>query len=629
MHDLAFALTALTSHSGPAPVEVEASRPKRSNSRLAWGVAAALAVAFLLASAVASVLYLQRPSLDSAPVHFSIAPPEGWTLSATGIPFAVSPDGRRIVVAAVHRDGRQLLLLRSLDTLIAAPLNGTDGAVLPFWSPDSRFVGFFAAGKLKRVDIRGGPPAIVCDSVAGAGASWNQNDVILFSAGTGPGTVVQAVPAAGGVPRPASTLKPGEMFHSGPWFLPDGRHFIYAAAQEGGGSVNYVAALDSDDSPIELPTDAPKVVYVNGHLVFTRERALIAQSFDVERLQPVGEPFRVVDEVQFSGGIGVPLITGTRRGGIAYGLPVEGNEARAVWFDRDGKELAALADTAGAVDVRVAPNGEAIAITRASPDGADDIWLLDAARGAPIRVTASADDERSPVWAPDSKSLAYLVARNGRPRSVLQSVDGSGGPVRQLLDAQIESAPMSWSRDGRFLLYATIVTQPGAPRGPADLWVLPMNGDQKSMPFLTTRFLETAGMFSPDGRWVAYQGNDSGTMEVYVAPFPGPGPRTRISRDGGNGPRWSPDGRKLYYVGGAASGPLTIIETAVDGSGGRFVVGASRELPIRMPRTAIPPYRRYDVAPDGRLIALTVPLSQTREGQRDVIGVILDWAPAQ
>jgi dipeptidyl aminopeptidase/acylaminoacyl peptidase len=418
------------------------------------------------------------------------------------------------------------------------------------------------------------------------------------------------------------------MFHSGPWFLPDGRHFIHGAAKEGGGYVNYVAALDSDDPPLALQTDSPKVVYVNGHLVFTRERALMAQAFDAERLQPGGEPFRVVDEVQFSAGVVVPLITGTRSGGVAYGLPVEGNDARAVWFDRDGKELATLADTAGAVDVRVAPNGEALAITRASPDGGDDIWLVDAARGAPIRVTASADDERAPVWAPDSKSLAYLVSRNGQPRAVVQRVDGSGGAARHLL-VEIPSAPMSWSGDGRFLLYTTVAAQPGGPRDPADLWVLPMNGEQKPLPFLTTRFIESGGAFSPDGRWVAYQANDSGTMEVYVAPFPGPGPRSRISRDGGNGPRWSPDGRKLYYVGGAASGPLAIIETAVDGAGGRFTVGASRELPIRLPRTAIPPYRRYDVAPDGRLIALTVPLSQTRAGQQDVIGVILDWAPAQ
>ena len=494
----------------------------RSRKRVAWTLAATLGIVSLAALVWGALAYF-RPALQAAEaIRFVISPPDTWNFQSqvdpTGVspvPMAVSPDGRRMAFVAVGAGNNALLWVRSLDTLTAQMLAGTEGASSPFWSPDSRFLGFFAGSKLKKIDVAGGPPITLCDAPSSRGGSWSRDGIIVFNPGNN--VALQKVSAAGGTPTAATVLTSGESAHRRPVFLPDGRHFLYSASPASGQAVGlsiYVASLDSADRTLLLTADANNVLYSHGHLLFLRETTLMAQPFDVQRLELAGDAFPIAEQIQLSGTTPPNgFFSASENGVLAYQTGTIGAGSQLVWFDRSGKRLGVLGEPAGFSDIELSPDGKQVSISLPDQSGrARDIWLYDVARGLKNRFTFDPANELATIWSPDGKKVVFNSSRTGGPDLYQKAADGSG-TEEVLLKDNFPKIPASWSADGRFILYASL-------RAPTstDLFVLPLSGDRNPIPFMNTPFREVAGVFSPDGRWVATSRTNPAGMRCMSLP---------------------------------------------------------------------------------------------------------------
>jgi eukaryotic-like serine/threonine-protein kinase len=576
--------------------------------RRGWIAAALLGVAFLMASGLAAFFYFRPAPSDQEAIRFRIALPTGGSLplsypSPGAPPLAVSPDGRRIAFVALTQN-TQRLWIRSLESVEAQELPGTDGASGPFWSPDSRELGFFADGRLKKIDVTGGRPVTLCDAPAPHGGSWSQEGFIIFGS---TGKALHRVAAAGGVPTAVTILAPGELTHSKPSFLPDGRHFFYRAfGTTSSGEPIYISSTESTDRAIVIERpDASNVMYAAGYLLFLRGTTLMAQPFDTERLVLTGEPVPVAEQVMTFAAAPIGLFSASETGVLAY---VSGTRAgnQLTWFDRSGKALGTLVDSIRFESVELAPDGKRVAIAVRDPAPFTlDIWMVDVARSLQTRFTFDPANEPSAIWSPGADQLAFGSNRSPQPALYFKPSAGPGSE-RLILASPKRLTPTSWSLDGRFLLYTT-------EEGPAaaDIWVLPLSGEPKPQPYLETNFREEQGRFSPDGRWVASVSNESGRSEVYVTAFPQPGEKSRLSSAGGRLPRWRRDGKEIFYV--AANNVVMAAE--VNGQGAAFEVGAARPL-FEIPSS---PGYGYDVAEDGQRFLVNVPADRTSRAPLDVI----------
>jgi serine/threonine protein kinase len=582
----------------------------KSSARWAWGVAA-LACAGLLA---VSTAVLSRNSAR-APEHVyraSILPPSkaspNWNRTGS---FALSPDGRRIVLAAGGR-----LWVRTLDQDWTQPLAGTEGGEAPFWSPDSRKLGFFAQGKLKKIDLSGGPPITLADAQGVAGGSWNRDDVILFASNRSP---LKRVSASGGSSAAVTTLDmaSGETRHEWPSFLPDGVHFLYLSVGTTSGSPSdprgiCLGSLTSREPNMILEGGA-NAQYAQGHLLFVRQGALMARQFDIKRFELAGEPVTLAAQIhtdsvvrgQQAGDFSV-----SQAGVLAYQAGSESG-SRLVWFDRGGRQLGVLGDEAEYGPPALSPDGRRSAVTVADRvNGTRDIWIFDLARGLRTRLTSGARDVRGGLaWSPDGSRIAFRSAHEGG-FDVYQTTSIGTGELRPLWKDSLSKYPTSWSLDGRFILYFTGMT---TPRTLSDLWILPLLGDRKPFPFLQSTFNEMSGEFSSDGRWVVYQSNESGPFEVYVAPFPGPGGKVQVSTAGGVDPRWTKDGREILYE----ASDRKLMAAAVDGRASRFEVGAVR--PVFEMHTQV---RGWDATADGQRFLVNTVAEETDRS----ITLVVNWA---
>ncbi len=572
--------------SGAAAVSSSSSLARiRRREIAAWLLGATLAVA--------AVALLLRPTPATTAdrdrtVRFTIAPPENvnfsWSIGSS--PFAISPDGRHLVFSGIGADKRRGLWLRSLDSLVSRALPGTEGAFGPFWSPDGLAVGFFTPDRLKRVSISGGDVATICDARYGGGATWNRDGVILFAPAID--TALFRVLATGGTPTPVTVLDPAheEGAHFHPLFLPDGQHFLFAIAG-GDNAGQYVASLDSPErkrlsfEPSMLGFSAPDFLF------FLRDRTLTAQRFDLTRLDLTGEPIRVaegVDRLGYSATFAV-----SENGTLVYWT---GDRiiTQPTWFRRDGTVAGTLGPPAAYMNVALSIDGRQAAVDRF--DLTPGIWLLDPARGTSTRATTGAIYESTPVWSPDASHFVFAAARDAPPNLFLKRI-GAPGEDERLFRTTLQSFPQSWSRDGRYISFATV-----DPKTTADVWVIPMTGDRKPAPFLQTRFYESHARISPDGRWMAYSSNETGRQDVYVTTFPSPGRKWPVSTTGGAFPVWRQDGRELFYR--AADGAITAVPV---GPGTDFAPG--RPVPLFKPRANLGGLGLgtfYDVAPDGRFL---------------------------
>ena len=627
--DLAFALEALSSPADRAEVSgaIATVPVRRSRERLAWTLVAVFAVVLVAVLALGALRYLQRAPTDTRVYRSSILPPANTGISDTAVVarrLALSPDGRRLAFTAAGSDGRVLLWVRPLDGLVAEPLAGTEGAFGPFWSPDSRFLGFFAAdGKLKKIDAAGGPPETLCDfSAQPAGATWNRDDVILFATMVGSESgSIRRVSASGGASSIVATPDPesGETEYWFPFFLPDGQHFLYLAL---GAPLRplgiYVASLNSKERKL-LVRGGSNVQYAQGYLIFPRETTLMAQAFDVGGLELRGDAVPIVEPVLISGTLGVGGGTGafsvSDTGVLAYQAGSGEPRGQLTWFDRTGKQIGVLGDQGAYTDVAMSPDGTRVAVSLFDPTSRSrDIWVYDVVRGGRTRFTFDPADDLTSWWSADGGQVIFNSSRKGRLDLYHKSSSGAGADDVFVEEGNFDKYPYGWTPDGRFFLYASGLSTPGTGN---DLWVLPTFGDRKPFVFLKTPFNEGFARFSPDGRWVAYVSNESRRNEVYVTPFPTPSGKWQISTTGGGLPRWRRDGKEIFYV--ASNNELMTVE--VNGQGAGLEVGAARPLFQTRPGGA---RYIYDVSADGQRFLVNTAVEE-QQTPSPPITVVVNW----
>lgn len=573
-----------------------------------WAVAGVLGLTALVVTA----LHSGGSTSYQRAITLSLNPPENNSFSD----LAISPDGSRVAFTATDPVKTQLWV-RSLEAAAPQPLSGTEGAVHPFWSPDGRWIGFFADGRLKKIEASGGPAHALANAPYQRGGSWSKHGIIVFAPNfSGP---LQQVSDSGGEPTPVTAIDPSRpaSSHRQPWFLPDGRRFLFQehwTEPERRGV--YAGSLDTRDSTRVL-NHAGWAEYATSpdggsYLIFLRGGDLVAQPFDTDKLQVTGEPVSLANAAASNS---ISRFSTSHGGNLIY-AGASATTATPVWFDRRGTRLnvATPTDLRRSITLDLASDGR-LALGVIDPQTQNsDIWILDAVNGIHSRFTSARGIDSLPVWSENGSEIYFYSNRGGVP-DLYRKPTGEGDE-ELLLKTTLIKRPTSSSKDGRSLLF-----QEYNPKTHWDLWLLPLEGRREPVPILRTEFDEEYGRFSPDGRWIAYQSNESQQHEVYVRAFdrnrPAAGNRWRISTKGGVEPRWRGDNRELFYL--SADRKLMSVEVKISASGA-FEYSQPREL---FSTRALGIYSRFAVTPDGeRFVVLT----RTEEDMPRPATVVVNWA---
>jgi eukaryotic-like serine/threonine-protein kinase len=579
----------------PAPVVAQRKTRERATWALIGLAAGALAVGAL------STLFLRRAT-PAQPVRFDIGIPRKAEL--TGI--SVSPDGRRLALVLEDSPREGILWVRPVDSVALRPLEGTKNVRNSFWSPDGRSIGFFADGKLKRVDADGGSVQTICDGNGTGGGAWAPDGTILFSPEFG--DVLYRVPASGGSPVAVTKLDATrqEVFHGWPHFLPDGKRFLYVARTVSPEkTVIRAGSLDSPDSPVIVRSDSGAVFVPPGVLLFGRERALLAQRFDSRALRVEGDAAAIEPRVRIDAADNQGLLSASSDGSVVAFGSGEPPREELTWVDRTGKKIASLGPPADYDDFALSPDGANVLATIRDPQqGTSDVWSVDVARGTRTRLTFDPRDDFGARWSPDGERIVFTSDREGF-YNLYSVAGGGGGTTETVLKSELDKWSEDWSADGKYILYAVF-----DPRTKFDIFALPTAPGAKPIEVARTPFNEGGIRFSPNGRWLAYASDESGKPEVYVQSFPPSGFKRQISTAGGQFPRWSRNGRELFYI--SSDGRLNAIAVAE--------AGAKLET---SPPTALFEIRG-DVAlsPDGGRFLTAVAVE---DGSARPVTVVLNW----
>ncbi|MGI8991387.1 MAG: protein kinase domain-containing protein [Bryobacteraceae bacterium] len=584
---------------------------RRPANRWAWPILFA-ASGFLLA-ALLGVGYFSRSQEPPELARLSVLPPKDFT--SVSWP-QISPDGRVLAYGAV-REGKSQIWLRPLDSLNPRTLAGVERANpnTIFWSPDSRSIGFIETdGTLARMDVPAGAVREICNTGSNSlmRATWSKDGVIVF-ARLDDGRLYK-VAATGGTPAPVTTVDHSRhKVHANPYFLPDGKRFLYGALSViPGKNELLLGSIDGNaaatgNAPRGIPFPPGRPVYVPGPvpaLVFIRDNILMAQRFDPDRMRLEGDPVELAASAHWS-------VSASSNGILAY-IPVANRLARFRWINREGKLIGTIGETyKNPSSASLSPDGTklALALFPAERAAVYEIWILDLARNALTRLTFEGGS--SPIWSPDSTRIFFLRTHNGVNRLLVRAADGSGGEDI-LYETRSPVSPSHWSRDGKWLLFS----QQGAPGSSGnDLWVIPLSGDRKPYPILKTRFDESEGRFSPDGRWISFTSDQTGKAEVYVEAFPiADGRKWQVSVNGGRAARWGADARELFYRSGAV-----FYAVSVNGAGASLLTGSPKTL-FEAPAGNIANY--YPSADGQRLL-----LDEEEEDMQPV-ELVLNWETA-
>ena len=592
----------------PVPPKALPSRPRVLPWILAVTFAALAAVAFW-------VPWRSRVAVEKA-VHFQVTIPSGvqFVVGAGG-GSAISPDGRTIAYVGVST-GAPVLWLRPLDSIAPHPLPGSEGAQYPFWSPDSRSIAFFASGKLKRIDLEGGAPAILADAGSPRGGTWSENGTIVFS-GRSAGDGLKRVPATGGASVPFITLDAagGETSQRWPVFLPGGRRFLYFSLNRDPLRTGiFVSSLDHPSQRVWLVESPGGAAYIPprgsfaGYLVWSRQLSLVARPFDPLTAQFTGDLVRV------PGGESASFISGNYYTGLSVAnngdlmFASGSDQYRLTWFNREGNRIGTLAQPDRWASLRMAPDATRVAATVSDASGQRDVAVIDFARGLQARVT-SGGTALNAIWSPDSRRLVYYSINSNQIYE--RSATGSG-QAEKILEASSTVYADDLSPDGRVLLYEE------TSNGHLNLWLLPRTGGEaaKPSPYLATTSNQTNAQFSSDGKWISYTSDESGQEQVYVQSFPASEQKWQVSDTGGNFARWRPDAKELFYR--APDGKLMAAPVRAAGRGLEF--GKSVAL-FRISEPVGPHTFPYDSARDGRILALT----SGTEDNSSALNVLLNW----
>ncbi|MFN0159243.1 MAG: protein kinase domain-containing protein [Bacteroidota bacterium] len=542
-----------------AVVANEEQLPRPSVSRLPWIVSGVL---FLIASAAIGYMLFPKPVVPPPPLPVTrayILPPSRVNFNVSnGGHLAVSPDGKKIAFVGSDTTGSNQLWVRSVESLTPVPLAGTLGATHPFWSTDGKSLAFFAGGKLKKIDAAGGPVVTICDAADGRGGTWNNAGMIIFT----PNSLdaLYKVSAAGGVSVAVTKLDTVSKIQSHRWphFLPDGKHFIYTtqAAATGAesdmvriarlpagpmsGEPDGQASLDSTVDSLLMRGNS-NVEYASGYLLFHRQAMLMAQPFDTATFRFTGDAVPIAEQLQYNDGRSRAMFSVSNNGVLIYQSGEE-QQTKFAFFDRAGNRLSLL-DTKWPREGRLSHDGKKIAYRFFDlQNRQNDIWLYEINGGRSSRFTFDPANEAGPFWSPYDDSVVFSSNRNGKVDLYIKSANGTG--TEQLLVKSDDGKFVTdWSLDGKYLTYSALSNQ----KTKWDLWLLPLSGDRTPVPFLQTEFAEGGGTFSPDGKWIAYQSDESGKGEVYVRALDGTAGKWGISINGGNAPRWSRDGKTIFF----------------------------------------------------------------------------------
>jgi serine/threonine protein kinase len=602
--DLGFAFETLSMPSGsrldtaalPASTETIGQSPLLRRERLAWLAAAVLLIVSL---GFAAEYFTRRPTLNTQVFKTSILPPEKSSFGS----FAVSPDGQRLAFTAAM-GGNTHLWVRSLDRLTAQVLPDTEGATYAFWSPDSRSIGFFTGGNIKKVGISGGPAQTLCSERQIFGATWNRDGIIIFAARGG----LWQVPATGGAPRLLAKPDPSrqEVSYLYPFFLPDGHHFLYlitSTRKENRGI--HLGSLDGKTRQPLLGDDS-QAVYMRstdgtgGYLLFARDGLLLAQPFDTDTRQLTGEPFTVAELGGGAQKVSRPDFSLSDNGVLVFDSSGNIQSGQLIWVDRTGKQIGTLNVIGSASRPALSPDEKRFVIDRIDPHtGNTDLWLYDATGENATRFTFDSANDSFPIWSPDGSRIVWASTRAGT-FNLYQKASSGAGQDELLLTSDDDAIPNDWSPDGHFIVYSG-----PDPETRFDVRVLPLSGDRKPFSFHPTAAGESAGKLSPDGRWIAYTSSESGSSEVYVQSFPSGGGKRQVSTNGGVGPQWRGDGRELFYY--ARDGKLMAVSVR---SGATFEAGA--------------PLKLFDFRSGSTTIVTLPPYAATADGQRFLINSIVE-----
>jgi Tol biopolymer transport system component len=578
-------------------------RERASARWLPWAIAAAATVT----ATIAFMRPAQMPASTPTVARFLVLPPPGGAFfnSYEEVGLAMAPDGSQVAFTAVDADGKLRLWLRPIAALDAKPVTGTDDAMAPFWSPDSRAIAFFTSSKLRRFDLNGGVPVTICDVREGIGfyGTWGSQGQILFSSIEG--EAIYAVPANGGTP--AIVMKPdparAESRLNWPSFLPDGRRFLYLSRRQD--ASGHLMVGDPGRPPQDVRPLQSGAQFVDpGYLVFASEGTLVGQRFDPTRAEVLGEPFSIADPLSYFFSTTVARFSAGRSGALAYQF--HGNEQRLLWFDRSGRDIGTLGEPGEYQRPRVSPDGRRVAFDRLL-NGAFDVWAADLDRSVETRLTFGASSEGTGPWAADGRSL-FFNADRGAPPEIFRKNLVTGAEEKVVKSNRTFQEPEDLSPDGRTLLFME-----RAPGG-SKIWMFPLDGSGPPSTIVDAPFEALGSRFSPDGRSFSYASSESGRSEVYVSPFPPAGEKIRVSTSGvRTSARWNRRGSEFFYV--SSTGQLMAVPAQTSPT---LRVGTPVSL-FQMPPKRF--WTGFDVSPDGRFIAI---VPQARAGEQPV-AVVTNW----
>jgi Tol biopolymer transport system component len=577
---------------------------RRRWERVGW----LLAAVFLLLAIAAASLWWAGTGKHPPAMYFRSTVP----FAANDI--ALSPDGRTLAMVAYSAQASNYVVwLYEVGGHRTRSLDGTQGASYPFWSPDGKFIGFFADGKLKKVDMSGGQSQVLCDAPNGRGGAWNRDGVILFSPDS-LGVGLFRVSSWGGSPVEVTKVDTSrlEESHRWPMFLPDGKHFLYLGAnfKKTGIDAIFLGSLDSQEKRLIVSTVANAAYAEPGYLVYLRDKTLVAQPFDRRRYVLSGEPHSLSDEVLFFPHIyravfsvsgGEVLITQTGKGASLSQL---------MWFDRNGKQVGTAGQPGMYNNVRLSPDGRRVATDETDPDGWNiDVWIREPSRGATTRLTFTPALDATPIWSPDGKQILFASNRKLGFHLYLKNADGSGSEQEAAdLGDHSQVNAWDWSRDGKYVL---------ARKG-SELWhIAGPHGIAK--PLLQEKGTVRNAQFSPDGRWIAYASNETGSMEIYVSPYPSVNTKWQVSNAGGQEPRWRKDGQELFYL--SAEGKMMAVPVTAGASFANGPPVALFQTHRRQPISAQDVFS-YDVSGDGQRFLIA---TKVDEANAAPLSITLNW----